>query len=83
MSENVIPQGSTCLVTGVNGYIASHVADQFLQKGYKVRGTAREKAKAKWLEELFEGKYGQGVFEVVVVGDLSVEGAFDEAIKGL
>lgn len=29
-----IPKGSTVLVTGVTGFIASHVADQLLQAGY-------------------------------------------------
>lgn len=29
------------LVTGVSGYVASHVADQLLKAGYKVRGTVR------------------------------------------
>jgi nucleoside-diphosphate-sugar epimerase len=29
------------LVTGIGGYVASHVADQLLKAGYKVRGTVR------------------------------------------
>jgi len=29
------------LVTGISGLIGSHVANQFLEGGYKVRGTAK------------------------------------------
>lgn len=32
-----IPQGSLVLVTGANGFIASHVVKQLLENGYKVR----------------------------------------------
>jgi len=31
-----IPQGSRVVVTGANGFIASHVVKQLLEKGYKV-----------------------------------------------
>ncbi|KAF8992659.1 hypothetical protein BDQ17DRAFT_1546355 [Cyathus striatus] len=34
--------GKLVLVTGVTGFIAGHVADQLLQKGYRVRGTVRD-----------------------------------------
>ncbi|KAF8996054.1 hypothetical protein BDQ17DRAFT_1365024 [Cyathus striatus] len=33
--------GKLALVTGASGFIAGHVIDQLLQKGYRVRGTAR------------------------------------------
>ncbi|KAJ9640951.1 hypothetical protein H2199_005619 [Coniosporium tulheliwenetii] len=71
------------LVTGANGLIAGHVADQFLAAGYKVRGTARDVQKSKWLAELFDSKYGSGKFELVAVEDMTAEGAFDEAVKGV
>lgn len=79
---SVIEKGSTVLVTGVNGFIASHVADQLLEAGYKVKGTARSADKAKWLEELFDKKYGKEKYETVVVADMIEDGAFDEAVKG-
>ena len=78
----VIAPGSMILVTGANGYVASHVADQFLEAGYKVRGTVRDAKKSSWLQELFDQKYGPGKFETVVVEDMKVPGAFDEATKG-
>ncbi|KAK5701420.1 hypothetical protein LTR17_022613 [Elasticomyces elasticus] len=80
---STIENGSTVLVTGANGYIASHVADQLLQKGFKVRGTVRSDAKAEWLYTLFNDKYGKGKFEAVAVADMVAEGAFDEAVKGV
>lgn len=78
-----VPPGSTVLVTGVNGYIGSHVADQLLLAGYKVRGTARDAFKAKWAQEFFDKRYGAGKFESVVVPNMNVEGAYDEATKGV
>lgn len=79
----VIAPGSWILVTGANGYIASHVVDQFLQIGYKVRGTVRDATKSSCLQELFDKKYGHGKFEMVVVEDMVVPGAFDEVTNGI
>lgn len=77
-----VPKGSTVLVTGANGLLGSHIADQFLEHGYKVRGTVRDTEKNAWLQAAFEKKYGKGSFELVKVSDLTAEGAFDEAVKG-
>ena len=79
----VIPPGSTVLVTGANGFVASHVSDQLLQAGYLVRGTSRDTAKTVWMTELFDKKYGKGKFEGFVVEDMVESGAFDEACKGI
>ncbi|EIM83869.1 NAD-P-binding protein, partial [Stereum hirsutum FP-91666 SS1] len=78
-----IPKESTVLVTGVNGYIGSHTADQLLSLGYKVRGTVRDATKSQWAQQLFDKKYGKGKFELFVVSDIAVDGAFDEAVKGV
>ncbi|KAL8721136.1 MAG: hypothetical protein Q9225_002119 [Loekoesia sp. 1 TL-2023] len=77
-----IPIGSLVLVTGISGYIGSHVADQLLQAGYRVRGTVRDESKGEWVRELFSRKYGEGKTETVVVTDMAHDGAFDEACKG-
>jgi nucleoside-diphosphate-sugar epimerase len=71
------------LVTGISGFLGSHVADQFLEAGYKVRGTAREVSKVDAIKKAFISKYGEGRVEVVAVPDITVEGAFDEAVKGI
>ncbi|KII85574.1 hypothetical protein PLICRDRAFT_178626 [Plicaturopsis crispa FD-325 SS-3] len=79
----VIPEGSTVLVTGITGYIASHVAQQLLQAGYSVRGTTRTAQKATFLREKFTREYGEGRIEIIEIPDVTVEGALDQAIKGV
>jgi nucleoside-diphosphate-sugar epimerase len=81
--SSAIPKNSIVLVTGVNGCIGSHVADQLLEAGYKVRGTTRDIKKAEGLKNLWEKKYGPDKLEIVTVSDMSKEGAFNEAVKGL
>jgi hypothetical protein len=71
------------LVTGISGFLGSHVADQFLEAGYRVRGTAREVSKVDAIKKTFDSKYGVGKVEVVAVPDITVESAFDEAVKGI
>lgn len=75
----VITPGSTVLVTGANGFIGSHIADQLIQAGYLVRGTTRDLAKSAWITEMFDKKYGKGKLEAVIVKDMADKGAFDEA----
>jgi nucleoside-diphosphate-sugar epimerase len=77
-----IPKHSIVLVTGCNGFIASHVADQLLEAGYRVRGTVRNIPKIQGLAALWEKKFGTGRFEVANVADMSKDGAFDEAMQG-
>ncbi|KAH8791217.1 hypothetical protein BGZ57DRAFT_939115 [Hyaloscypha finlandica] len=65
-----IPKDSLVLVTGVNSYIANHVADQLMEAEY--RG----------LSALLESKFGKDRFEFVTVTVMSHDGVFGEAIKG-
>ena len=74
--------GECILVTGANGYIASHLIDQLLAAGYRVRGTVRDLVKYEWVQKFFNQKYEVGVFELVLVDDMAADGAFDKAIKG-
>ncbi|KAJ9415435.1 hypothetical protein QL093DRAFT_2046758 [Fusarium oxysporum] len=67
-----IPKGSLVLVTGVNGLLGSHVAKQFLEYGYKVRGTVRDVEKNSWLTAAFDKQYGQGNFELVAVARVQI-----------
>ncbi|KAF2761114.1 NAD(P)-binding protein [Pseudovirgaria hyperparasitica] len=80
---SAISKGSLVLVTGANGFIASHTVDQLLIAGFKVRGTVRSEDKGKWLLDHFNKKYGPGSLEIAVVPDMSVKGAFDNAVKGV
>ncbi|KUJ08584.1 NAD-P-binding protein [Mollisia scopiformis] len=73
----------TVLVTGVNGFIGSHVADQFLAAGYDVRGTTRTIKRGQTIKKVLDEKHGAGRVEIVAVPDISIDGAFDEAVKGV
>lgn len=82
IQDPAVPFGSVVVVSGVNGFIASHVADQTLAAGFKVRGTTRSIGKNSWIQEHFRNLYGPDSFELVEVKDMRAEGAFDEAVKG-
>ncbi|KAF5391121.1 hypothetical protein D9757_003042 [Collybiopsis confluens] len=64
-----------------NGYIAAWIVRLLLEKGYIVRATARTEEKCERLKQIFP-EY-QDTFETVVVEDITKEGAFDEALKGI
>lgn len=81
--QPVLPKGSLILVTGINGFAASHVANELLQRGYRVRGTARNEQKGSYMSDMYQKLYGTDAFEPVVVPDLNIAGALDEAVKGL
>lgn len=79
MSElTALPKGSLVLVTGANGYIGSHVANTLLELGYRVRGTVR--SDKPWLTELFKNKYGEGVYEQVIVPRLDDPEALEKIL---
>lgn len=78
-----LPKDSLVLVTGANGFVASHVVDRLLEDGLNVRGSVRSEEKGKWLHQVFGSKYGQDRFETVIVPDMQADGAFDAAVKGV
>jgi nucleoside-diphosphate-sugar epimerase len=70
------------LVTGINGYIATHIGLQLLQKGYKVRGTSRsDSAREHLVAGAFHAYASQ--YEHVQVPDITAPGAFDAAVRGV
>ncbi|KAK7040589.1 NAD-P-binding protein [Favolaschia claudopus] len=70
----------TVLITGLTGFIATHTALAFLNAGYSVKGTTRTAAKAEqWISRFPDHKPR---FQYAVVPDMSIPGAFDEAVKG-
>ncbi|KAJ7103957.1 hypothetical protein B0H15DRAFT_766839 [Mycena belliarum] len=69
------------LVSGANGFIAAWVVRSLLEEGFSVRGAVRSKGKCAHLQETF-ASYGEK-FELVVVPDITQDGAFDEAVKGV
>ncbi|KAF8991367.1 D-lactaldehyde dehydrogenase [Cyathus striatus] len=77
----VIPTESKVLVTGANGYIALWVVYLFLEKGYSVRAQVRTVNKGDYLRKLFSRHEAR--LEILIVDDITKEGAFDEAVKGV
>ncbi|KAF7966124.1 hypothetical protein HWV62_39968 [Athelia sp. TMB] len=69
------------LVSGANGFVAIWVVRTLLENGYAVRGTVRSESKGGHLKEIFK-EYGDKL-EVIVVHDITADGAFDEAVKGV
>lgn len=71
------------LISGVNGYIAAVAAKHFLDHGFSVRGTVRKASSA---QGLIDGPLKEfadsGKFSIAEVPDITVDGAFDEAVKG-
>ncbi|KAI8585629.1 hypothetical protein BDZ88DRAFT_432114 [Geranomyces variabilis] len=76
------PASGTILVTGITGFVGSHVAEAFLAKGYRIRGTLRSAAKAKSLKDRWDAAGYAGKFEFVSA-DLSAQNAFLEAAYGV
>ena len=64
-TEPVLERDSLVLMTGVSGFIGSHVADKLLESGYRVRGLTRDAEMNGWLANLFQKKYGRGKFELI------------------
>jgi uncharacterized protein YbjT (DUF2867 family) len=68
-------------VVGATGFIGFRVLVEALGAGYKVRAAVRSESKAALLKahELVQPYVGQ--LETVIVPDITVEGALDEALK--
>jgi nucleoside-diphosphate-sugar epimerase len=81
---SALPEGSLILLTGATGFVSAHIIQQLLRRGYRVRGTVRNLSKAEWLaNELFREEASEGAFELVLVEDMAVDNAFDEAMHGV
>ncbi|KAG7448146.1 D-lactaldehyde dehydrogenase [Guyanagaster necrorhizus] len=76
-----ISSPSKVLVSGANGYIATWIVRALLERGYAVRGTVRSLVKGEHLKNTFKSYSNQ--LEIVVVDDITKDGAFDEAVKGV
>ena len=76
-----VSNGEIILITGVNGYIGSVLGMLVLSKGYSLRGTSRAKSST---QPLLEGPYAPYIdrVEIYEVPDITVNGAFDDAVKG-
>jgi dihydroflavonol-4-reductase len=68
----------TVVVTGASGFIAGHIIEQLLAKGYKVKGSVRSLADGTKVKHLHDNFPGLELFEA----DLLAPGSFDDAIAG-
>ncbi|KAI9364877.1 ketoreductase [Zopfochytrium polystomum] len=68
------------LVTGVTGFIATHVTKVLLSNGFHVRGSLRSVAKGDYLKSVLTSPEN---LSFVVVKDIVADGAFDDAVKGV
>ncbi|KAK7193181.1 hypothetical protein DPSP01_010022 [Paraphaeosphaeria sporulosa] len=74
----------TVLISGLNGFIAGVTAKYLLDNGYNVRGTVRKSSSATAIVEGPLKSYAEsGALTVVEVPDITIPGAFDEAVKGI
>lgn len=72
------------LVTGASGFLASHIVWQLLGRGCRVRAAVRDVQQSSWLlKDRFRIHAEQGTLELVSAPDLSIDGGFDEAVKGV
>ncbi len=72
----------TVLVTGGSGFVASHLVDQLLERGYAVRASVRSLANPAKVDPLRRlGSSRKGTLELFEA-DLLTPGAFDEAAQG-
>lgn len=69
------------LVTGVSGFIGSHVAERLLAKGYDVRGTVRNKVKGQKIVDALAANGADVSRLELVEADLSADAGWAEAVK--
>lgn len=72
------------VVTGANGHVAQHVISQLLSSHapVRIRGTVRSSIVVQKLYAAFEPFISSGRLEIAIVPDLTVDGAFDDALQG-
>ncbi|KAL6901183.1 hypothetical protein GGI43DRAFT_404219 [Trichoderma evansii] len=78
MSQTMSTQTSSChvLLTGANGFVASHILSVLLDRGYVVTATVRSKEKA--ADILKTHPTWQGKVEFAIVADFTSAKPFDE-----
>ncbi|KAK5240151.1 Glycine-rich RNA-binding protein 2, mitochondrial, partial [Exophiala xenobiotica] len=67
------------LLTGGSGFIAAHVLDTLLKRGYSVVTTVRSSEKADRIRAVHLNP-GKERLDFVIVEDIAREGAFDDAV---
>jgi len=70
---------SRVLLTGGSGFIAAHVLETLLNRGYSVVTTVRSQEKADKIAEA-HSKFGKDKLDFAIVEDIAQEGAFEKAV---
>jgi nucleoside-diphosphate-sugar epimerase len=72
------------LLTGATGLVGFRVLTELLDRQYKVRLALRSEPKIKAIEEALPSKYAAvHELEFIIVPDMAVDHAFDDAVKGV
>jgi nucleoside-diphosphate-sugar epimerase len=77
-----LPKASWVLLAGAIGYLATHLINEFLVSGYRVVGTARSEDEADQTGKLF-AHCGYTTYHCAIVSDMTLQGDFDEVVKGV
>lgn len=75
-----LPKGSTILVTGSSGFLASNIVHEILKAGFQVLGTSRL---APEKERIDDRILGSPNYETIEVRNIDEPGAFDAAVRGV
>ncbi|PWF99603.1 NAD-dependent epimerase/dehydratase family protein [Levilactobacillus bambusae] len=71
---DLMSKGDLALVTGITGYMATWIAKDLLDQGYRVRGTYRSEAKLPFIKKLLPGIE-------LVKADLNGDDGWEEALR--
>ncbi|KAF2665572.1 NAD(P)-binding protein [Microthyrium microscopicum] len=71
------------LLTGATGYLGYLTLIALLKRGYKVRAAVRSNSKVSKIEAAPSFKALKPSVEWVIVPDMTADGAYDEAVKGV
>ncbi|OAP57164.1 hypothetical protein AYL99_07902 [Fonsecaea erecta] len=78
---SISPKEETILITGISGFVASHIAHTFLEAGYRVRGTVRSERSIAGIKQA-HAKYADQL-SFIIVPDMAATDALNEAVKGV
>lgn len=71
------------LLLGGSGFLGAWILKSLLEQDFNVRAAVRTQAKADYLKNLFIQHSNNSQLEFTLVEDITVPGAFDEAVKNV
>ncbi|KAH8890599.1 NAD(P)-binding protein [Thozetella sp. PMI_491] len=75
--------GDLVLLTGASGFIGFRVLVLLLQGGYRVRAAVRNPASFEKIKSLKSASPYVSQMESIIIPDITVPGAYDDAVKGV